>query len=125
MNADISQSRSYSFPRSFFWGSATASYQVEGGISNNDWAHEALNGKLPKCDKATNHYELFEADFDIAQSLHHNAHRFSIEWSRIEPSPGNFDEREIEHYKKVLAALKKKRPRTVCYFVAFYGANMV
>ena len=44
-------------------------------------------------------------DFDIAKSLGHNAHRFSIEWARIEPQEGQFDETEIEHYRDVLKAL--------------------
>jgi len=94
------------FPRDFFWGAATASYQVEGGIENNDWAQAARDGKVPVCDRSTNHFELFEKDFDIAQNLAHNAHRFSIEWSRVEPDEGKFDLEAIGHYKAVLAALK-------------------
>ena len=58
--------------------------------------------------RAADHYNLFEKDFDIAQSLGHNAHRFSIEWSRIEPEEGIFDEKEIEHYREVLRALRKR-----------------
>lgn len=54
---------------------------------------------------ATDHYHRYEGDFDIARSLGHTAHRFSIEWSRIEPEKGVFDEKEIEHYRKVLKAL--------------------
>ena len=48
---------------------------------------------------------LTEKDFDLAKELGHNAHRFSIEWARIEPEEGVFDEEEIEHYRKVLSAL--------------------
>ncbi len=96
------------FPKDFFWGSATASYQVEGGIDNNDWAHESSKGNVPVCGEATDHYSRFENDFDLAQSLKHNAHRFSIEWSRIEPEEGRFDEREIEHYREVIRALKRR-----------------
>ena len=93
------------FPPNFKWGAATASYQVEGGIENNDWAQAAREGKVPPCGRACEHYERFEQDFDIAKSLGHNCHRLSIEWSRIEPEEGRFDEREIEHYRKVLQAL--------------------
>jgi beta-glucosidase len=96
------------FPQDFLWGAATASYQVEGGIDNNDWAKAAREGKLPVCGKAVDHYNRFEEDFDIAKSLHHNTHRFSIEWSRIEPEEGKFNEEEIEHYRKVLQALKQR-----------------
>lgn len=58
--------------------------------------------------KACDHYNRFEKDFDIAKSLGHNAHRFSIEWSRIEPEEGKWDEKEIEHYRKVIAALRAR-----------------
>lgn len=58
--------------------------------------------------KACDHYNRFREDFDIAKSLGHNAHRFSIEWSRIEPEEGKFDEKEIEHYREVLKALRER-----------------
>ena len=51
--------------------------------------------------------------------MYNNAHRFSIEWSRIEPDEGKFDEQEIEHYKKVLQALRSRRLEpfvTLCHF---------
>ena len=101
----------------FCWGAATASYQVEGGIENNDWAQAAREGRVPVCGKACDHYNRYETDFDIAQSLGHNAHRFSIEWARIEPEEGKFDEREIEHYRRVLQAL---RDRTMEPFVTLW-----
>ncbi len=93
------------FPSGFLWGSATSSYQVEGGIENCDWARGAREGKVPPAGKACDHYHLYEKDFDIAKSLRHNVHRFSIEWSRIEPQEGNFNDAEIEHYRSVLRAL--------------------
>ncbi len=93
------------FSKDFLWGSATSSYQVEGGIENNDWAQGARDGLLPVCGACGDHYNRYETDFDIAKSLGHNAHRFSIEWARIESEEGVFDEKEIEHYRKVLQAL--------------------
>jgi len=105
------------FPKEFFWGAATAAYQVEGGIENNDWAQAAREGRVPICGKATNHFELFEKDFDLAKELGHNSHRFSIEWSRIEPIEGKFDLEAIEHYKQVLKAL---RVRGITPFVTLW-----
>ncbi|MBY0310344.1 family 1 glycosylhydrolase [Patescibacteria group bacterium] len=93
------------FPEGFKWGAATASYQVEGGIDNCDWAEAARDGLVPPCGQACDHYNRFEADFDIAQSLGHTAHRFSVEWARIEPIAGQFDENAILHYRAVLTAL--------------------
>ncbi|HEU4677755.1 MAG TPA: family 1 glycosylhydrolase [Candidatus Paceibacterota bacterium] len=93
------------FPRGFYWGAATASYQVEGGIENTDWAKAAREGRVPSCGIACDHYHRYEEDFDIAKSLGHNAHRLSIEWARIEPEEGKWNEEAIAHYRKVLTAL--------------------
>ncbi|MGD0977172.1 MAG: glycoside hydrolase family 1 protein [Minisyncoccia bacterium] len=105
------------FPNGFLWGTATSSYQIEGGINNCDWA-QANRGpstssghQIPDAGRACDSYNKYEEDFDIAKSLGQNAHRFSIEWARIEPEEGKFDEKEIEHYKKVLDALRT-RPHT-------------
>lgn len=107
----------FKFPDGFFWGAATSAHQVEGN-THNDWSEWEKSparihvlkdeGKNPEdfiSGRAADHYHLFREDFDIAQSLGHNAHRFSIEWSRIEPEEGRFDEKEIEHYREVIKAL--------------------
>ncbi len=96
------------FPKGFLWGSATSSYQVEGGIENNDWAEAGRQGKVPLAGRACDHYNLYEKDFDIVKELGQNAHRLSIEWARVEPEEGKFDEKEIEHYRKVLQALRDR-----------------
>lgn len=96
------------FPKDFFWGAATASYQVEGGIENNDWAAAARAKRVPLCGVACDHFNRYEADFDLAVALGHNAHRFSIEWARIEPVEGEFDPAAIAHYRDVLRALNAR-----------------
>jgi beta-glucosidase len=93
------------FPKGFLWGAATASYQVEGGIENTDWADAARAGRVPPCGRACDHFHQYESDFDIAQNLGHTAHRLSIEWARIEPEEGKFDAEAIAHYRKVIDAL--------------------
>ena len=98
----------FKFPEGFYWGAATASYQVEGGIENCDWAKAAKEAKVPVCGQAADHYNRYESDFDIAKELGHNAHRLSLEWARIEPEEGKFDEKEIEHYRKVLQGLRSR-----------------
>jgi beta-glucosidase len=110
---------------SFFFGAATSSHQVEGD-NHNDWSvWERKNAeRLAKearapfdvakekdnyiSGKACEHYNRFREDFDIAKLLGHNAHRFSIEWSRIEPKEGKFDQKEIEHYRDVIRALQER-----------------
>lgn len=91
----------YEFSKDFLWGTATAAYQVEGGIKN-DWSaqgHDAGNG--------VEHYQRFDEDFAHAKAMNTKAHRFSIEWSRIEPQKGQWDMKEVEHYRQVLKSLKK------------------
>jgi beta-glucosidase len=130
------------FPKGFYWGTSTSAHQVEGG-NFNDWtewekenaarlAEEAKKHweswqqkKFPEMFKSENyisglacdHYHRFKEDFEIAKSLNHNAHRFSIEWSQIEPKEGKIKPKEIEHYRQVLLALKK---RGLEPFVTFY-----
>ncbi|MFC1609070.1 glycoside hydrolase family 1 protein [Patescibacteria group bacterium] len=124
------------FPRGFLWGASTSSHQVEGGMNNDwsDWEESNANGlaeeakikwsqwqkvNFPEMLKADNyisgracdHYNRFSEDFEIARKLGHNAHSFSIEWSRIEKEEGVFDKREIEHYRMVLEDLKKRNIR--------------
>ncbi|MCA9361460.1 glycoside hydrolase family 1 protein [Candidatus Kaiserbacteria bacterium] len=96
------------FPDGFYWGAATASFQVEGGIENNDWSKAALEGRVPECGLACDHFHRYEEDFDIAKSLGHTAHRFSVEWSRIEPREGEYDDSAILHYRRVLEALHRR-----------------
>ena len=80
------------FPKDFLWGAATSSHQVEGDNKNNDWwAWENGHRKRFKSGKAANQYNLYKEDIKLIKELNHNSHRFSIEWSRIEPKEGIWD----------------------------------
>lgn len=97
------------FPEGFLWGAVTSAHQVEGDNRSNDWWEPEQTGRLPHSSgDACRHYELYEADFDLARSWGHNAHRFSIEWSRIEPREGAFDPAATAHYQEVVAALRRR-----------------
>jgi beta-glucosidase len=100
------------FPPGFLWGTATAAHQVEGGNHANDWWDwEQQPGRIRNgdtSDPACDHYRRFREDFDLLKSLHQNSHRLSIEWSRIEPSPGVFSQEALDHYRTVLEALRER-----------------
>lgn len=97
------------FPKEFLWGTATSAYQVEGNNLNSDWWEwEKMVGLKERSGLACRHYELYAEDFDLAHRLNHNAHRFSIEWSRIEPQEYQFAPKEIQHYKEILIALRER-----------------
>lgn len=94
--------------KGFYWGAATSAYQVEGNNIHSDWwSWERADSTRTKAGKACDHYNLFDDDFKLASLLGHNAHRLSIEWSRIELSPGVINKRAIAHYREVLESLKK------------------
>lgn len=96
------------FPKNFYWGAATSSYQVEGDNKDADWwAWEAQAGR-ERSGFACRHFEFYEQDFDLVKSLNHNAHRLSIEWSRIEPREGEFSHEALAHYVRVVKALRAR-----------------
>jgi len=96
------------FPKGFFWGAAISAYQVEGNNIHSDWWEWEKRTNRESSGSACRHYEFYLQDFDLAKELNHNALRFSIEWSRIEPEEGRFSEEEIKHYQKVILALKER-----------------
>jgi beta-glucosidase len=100
----------FSFPPGFLWGTATASHQVEGNNTNNNWyvwereGHTQGNSGLA-CDWWGGRWK---EDLDRAAALGQNTHRLSLEWSRIQPSPERFDEEALEYYALVLQGLRDR-----------------
>jgi beta-glucosidase len=96
------------FPKGFLWGSATAAHQVEGNNTTSDWWEWEKKHQPPhlRSGLADDQYHLYKEDFELAKSLNQNAHRLSIEWARIEPEEGVFNQDAIDHYVDVLKTLK-------------------
>jgi beta-glucosidase len=105
-----------SFPKDFVFGVATSAYQVEGHIEN-DWAEWERAGKLKeahvRCGRGVDHWNRFEEDLGLARNIHAGAFRISLEWARIEPSPGRFDESAIAQYRSRLLKMKADGLRPV------------
>jgi beta-glucosidase len=92
-------------PKGFLWGTAISAYQSEGNNTNTDtWLLENLTPTVYKdrSGDACDSYHRFEEDLALNAALGFNCYRFGIEWARIEPSPGQFSEAELDHYLKVL-----------------------
>lgn len=93
------------FQESFLLGASTAAHQVEGNNIHSDyWAMENIphtSFAEPSLD-AVDHYNRYEEDIRLLADSGLNAYRFSIEWARIEPVKGEYEEAEIDHYRKVL-----------------------
>jgi len=101
-----------SFPKGFLIGAATAAHQVEGNNIHSDyWAQEHLphSSFSEPSGIACDHYNRFEEDIRIMAQAGLNAYRFSVEWARIEPEEDQFDEAEIEHYRKVIRCCRENR----------------
>lgn len=101
------------FPAGFLWATGEDAYQHEGGNFNNDWARWEQQKPSPIesgeiCGPAADFYNRYTEDFDLAVRDGQNAHRIGIEWSRVEPQPGIYDEAAWQHYEHMLAALKEK-----------------
>lgn len=100
----------YHFPTGFLWGAATASHQVEGRNENNNWAAwEDQAGRIYQGQRAGAAADWWSGrwkeDFDRAAESGQNAHRLSIEWSRIQPAPDRWDEHALDHYRQMLRGL--------------------
>ncbi|WP_077620647.1 glycoside hydrolase family 1 protein [Bacillus sinesaloumensis] len=93
------------FANDFMMGAATAAHQVEGNnIYSDFWTMEQVPYSMYKEPslEAVDHYNRFKEDIQLLVDAGLNTYRFSIEWARIEPTKGNFEKREIEHYREVL-----------------------
>ena len=99
-----------SLPKGFLIGAATAAHQVEGNNIHSDyWAQEHMEHTsfTEPSGLACDHYNRYEEDIRTMARAGLNAYRFSIEWARIEPEEGQFDEKETEHYRRVIACCRE------------------
>jgi beta-glucosidase len=111
------------FPSDFVLGSATAAYQVEGAYQEDGrgpsiwdtFSHtpgKTLDGDTG--DVADDHYHRVEADLDLMQRMGLEAYRFSIAWSRIQPSgSGRVNERGIGFYSRLVDGLLARGIRPI------------
>jgi beta-glucosidase/6-phospho-beta-glucosidase/beta-galactosidase len=116
----------------FLWGASTSSYQVEGGITNNDWHYfttsESIKKRISSLTKPSLLYRdstevslqpagdavrawyphYYMTDFDLACKMGMNAYRISIEWARIEPERDQWDQEAVDQYKQMIRSMREK-----------------
>ncbi len=98
-----------SFPDGFLWGTSTAAHQVEGGNWNNDWwllEHTPGSAASVPSGDACDHFWRYPADIALLAELGFGAYRFSLEWSRIEPEEGEWSRNALDHYRRMIAAVR-------------------
>jgi len=99
---DVFSLPDFNFPEGFLWGSATAGHQIEGdNIHSDAWHQEQKDQRDEPSGKACDNWRLFREDALLVASLGHQAYRYSIEWSRVEPEEGRFDQPALDHYKEM------------------------
>ncbi len=123
------------FPKHFFWGASIASHQVEGNLENQWSVWELAHAKelaqtshqrlswLPKWHDVKNraedpnnyvsgtgiqHFQRYKEDFDLIGKLNLNSFRFGIEWSRLEPNEGEWNEDAVAHYRNYIKELRSR-----------------
>ncbi|MFP2928937.1 glycoside hydrolase family 1 protein [Pyxidicoccus sp. 3LG] len=103
-------------PQGFMLGTATASHQIEGGTTNDwtAWEQGAFPDGQPHIKDrsvsgdAAGSWERSEVDVGLMRSLGANAYRFSLEWSRLQPAPGTWDEAALARYREQVQALRAR-----------------
>ena len=106
---------SYTFPEGFVWGSATASYQVEGAVAE-DGRGESIWDRFSHTpgrvaggdtgDVACDHYHRWRDDVALMRSLNLGAYRFSIAWPRVIPDgDGNVNPAGLDFYDRLVDGL--------------------
>jgi beta-glucosidase len=102
---------------SFLFGIATSSYHYEGHNYNSDWRRfeEDFFKDNPDqmCGVSIDYWNRWKEDHEYLTELGVGAFRTSVEWSRIQPAPGEFDEEALEQYKEMFRDLKKRNIKVV------------
>lgn len=103
----------YHFPPRFLWGTATSAHQVEGNNTNNNWWDwEQQPGRIIHGHKSGLACDWWNGrwreDFDRAAERGQNAHRLSVEWSRIQPAPDRWDEDALDRYREMMRGLQER-----------------
>ena len=110
------------FPEGFLWGAASAAHQVEGNNLNSDiWLVERVQPTIyrePSRD-ACNSFALWPADMDLVKALGLNTYRFSLEWARIEPEPGDFSIGMLDHYRAMIEGCRERGLTPIVTFSHF------
>lgn len=100
--------KGFDLGKDFLMGTATAALQIEGGDRNNNWYRWCEQGKIKDgahCLRANDHYNRVDQDIALMKQMHNDTYRLGLEWSRIEPSPGQWDSKGLAHYRMELESL--------------------
>ena len=111
-------------PTDFRFGVATAGFQVEGGFNGpgepaNNWAAWERAGRVEPSGSAVGFWDRYEELLDRAAAMGLDAFRLSLEWARVEPTPGVVDEEALARYDAILAACHERGMRPLVTLLHF------
>ncbi|MGF6884372.1 beta-glucosidase [Nocardia sp. GAS34] len=90
----------------FLWGVASAGFQCEGHAPDSNWTrYVAKNASYDRYHDAADFYTRYASDISLARQLGVGVYRISIEWARIQPRPGTWDENGFAFYDRVLDSM--------------------
>ena len=94
--------------KKFLWGVVNIGQQTEGFDITSNWSRWAKRDLVPEVGKANNYWCDFKLDHEVVEDIGCNSMRITIEWSRVEPEEGVFDEKAIKQYREILKDLKRR-----------------
>lgn len=113
-NWDLINTNELHFPQNFLWGTSMLAYEVEGNAKNNTWLmHESYikTDGTPFAQKpsgiAIDHWNRYKEDIQLMKKAGMTSLCFSVDWSKIEPQLGIFDEQALMHYADICDELNK------------------
>lgn len=122
------------FPKKFMWGAGVSAHQVDGDTHNQwtEWELEQAKTRAAQAlyqygdlavwkdiarlaqnpanyvsASASGHLRRYKDDLKLLKKIGLDSFRFSVEWSRLEPEEGQWDEAAVEHYRQYFAYLKQ------------------
>jgi beta-glucosidase len=87
-----------------WWGTAAAASQCEGAPPRSDWAGWEADGRAPASADGNGFRTRYADDFALLADHSIRRHRITVEWARLEPYPGRWDDDEVAHLRRVLGA---------------------
>lgn len=94
----------------FHWGVATSGFQVEGSNPDSNWKRytdaTSPGGEVDPVGDAVDFWNRYPEDIARAAAMGINTFRLSVEWARIEPAPGEYDDEALRHYDRIIDSIR-------------------
>ncbi|MCP9619186.1 glycoside hydrolase family 1 protein [Nocardia otitidiscaviarum] len=89
----------------FLWGVAASGFQSEGATPDNNWTRYIEAKGYEPYEQSVDFYHRYASDIALAAHLGARVFRIGIEWARVQPQPGQWDEEAFRFYDAVVAEI--------------------